>query len=164
LTPASHTANQAAVVATAFLAAEIVASLVLPDGRLQPLRYVGAACGVAALPLMFLPMFTLRRHGDVPAGDSYMRTTRVVERGLFRVVRHPQYVGYILLAATFAFVSQHPVTIALAVAALAGIARWTVGEEGALRDRFGAEYDAYAARVPRFNVVVGLFRLLRRRT
>ena len=55
----------------------------------------------------WVPMFTLRRHGRAPAGKSYMHATVVVERGPFALVRHPQYLGYMLFAATAALISRH---------------------------------------------------------
>lgn len=162
VTPGDRRTDPAAIAAALFLAAEMVSAIILDNGPVALLRYLGAACGLAALPLMFLPIFTLQRHGSVPPGASYMGTTETVERGLFAVVRHPQYTGYLLLAATFALTSQHPVTIGCAAAGAVSVARWGIREERALRERFGATYDAYARRVPRFNLVAGLIRYARR--
>ena len=56
--------------------------------------------GVLWLSALFgwLPVFTLRRHGRVPGGKAYVHTTRLVERGVYAIVRHPQYLAGVLLA------------------------------------------------------------------
>lgn len=116
----------------------------------------------ASAVLGVLPIHTLRRHGGVPKGRDYVHTTRLVDRGLYAVVRHPQYLGFILIAVGLSLVSQH-----WAVAVLGLIVAWTsylltVDEEHALLDRFGPAYEAYCRRVPRLDAATGLVRYLRR--
>lgn len=107
-------------------------------------------------------MFTLRRHGRAAAGKSYMHATVVVERGPFALVRHPQYLGYMLFAATAALISRHGAVVSLAVAAVVTFYLHTLEEERDCLRRFGEAYARYMERVPRFNVVVGAWRALRR--
>jgi protein-S-isoprenylcysteine O-methyltransferase Ste14 len=132
------------------------------SGEIRALRLMAVVTGVGCLPLIFLPMFTLKRHGEVPEGESYMATTRVVDRGLFGVVRHPQYLGYILMGITFALVSQRWYSVGLAALGSVFFLLHTRQEEGVLQDRFGPEYVDYMARVPALNLLSGLARALRR--
>jgi protein-S-isoprenylcysteine O-methyltransferase Ste14 len=109
-------------------------------------------------------MFTLRRHGRPPAGKSYMQATVVVQRGPFALVRHPQYLGYMLFAVTAALISRHWTVVALAAAAVAAFFAHALREERYCLERFGEAYARYMTRVPRFNALAGALRLLRRRS
>lgn len=148
--------------AGAAAAATIVASVLAGPGPVRGLRLLGGLLGMVSLPLAFWPFLTLHRHGRPAAGESYMATTAVVERGLYRVVRHPQYLAYLLFMAAFALLAQsRPVTVLAAVSALL-LHLTTLAEERECAARFGTAYRAYLGRVPRYNVVAGLLRLRRR--
>ena len=135
---------------------------VLGSGEIRVLRLVALITGVGSLPLIFLPMFTLKRYGEVDEGESYMATKRVVDRGLFSVIRHPQYLGYILMGVTFALISQRWYSVALAALGSLFFLLHTRQEEVFLREKFGLEYADYMARVQGLNLFVGVARALRR--
>jgi protein-S-isoprenylcysteine O-methyltransferase Ste14 len=135
-------------------------TVVLGEGSLRGLRVVGAIVGALALPLMFLPFATLKRYGDVGPGETYMATRQLVDRGLFAVVRHPQYLGYMHLALSFALLSQRWYAVVLALGACSFLYLHAVREESVLRKRLGLDYQTYAARVPRFNLALGLWRVI----
>ena len=107
-------------------------------------------------------MFTLRRHGRPPAGKSYMHATVVVRRGPFALLRHPQYLGYMLFAATAALIGRHWAVVGLAVAAVAAFYLHALAEERDCLGRFGEAYASYMKRVPRFNLIAGALLALRR--
>jgi protein-S-isoprenylcysteine O-methyltransferase Ste14 len=133
-------------------------TIFLGEGEVRIIRLFGALLGLFSLPLVFLPMFTLRRHGGVPRGESYMATRKVVDRGLLGVVRHPQYLGYLGLAASFALSSQRWFSVALALLVGGFFFVHARAEEAHLRESLGPAYTAYASRVPRFNILLGLYR------
>jgi len=144
--------------------ATLVADFVLERGTGGALRIVGV-CVVLLAPVFFVPpFFLLKKHGGVEPGQSYFCTTRVVDRGVYGVVRHPQYVGYSLLAIGFAMRTQHVVSWALAALAAAFFYLQARREDRFCAWQLGVDYAAYMARVPRFNFVLGLVRLLRRRS
>ena len=116
-----------------------------------------------AVVLGGLPFVQLRRHGAAPSGASYMATTAVAQRGLYAVVRHPQYLGYDFLVWGFAASRPHWATIIPAVVFTAAIARQARVEERYLIERFGEAYRAYRRTVPRFGLLTGLVRYVRRR-
>lgn len=143
----------------------MAATLAVLAGRLwlraQPwpgARWAALALLAASLPLFTLPFVHLGRYGESAPGDAYMQTTRVADRGIYGVVRHPQYLGYMLLAVGFALLSPHPLVLGAAAVAVAAFVAQAALEERALLDRFGPAYAAYRARVPRFNVLAGLWR------
>jgi protein-S-isoprenylcysteine O-methyltransferase Ste14 len=122
------------------------------------LQYLGVACLALALPLFVLPFLHLTRYGAPAPGQSFVHTTRVADRGLYSVVRHPQYLGYSLLVAGFALISPNAGSLTLALVAVVGFVMQAKVEERFLRVRMGSAYAAYAQRVPRFNVVRGMWR------
>jgi protein-S-isoprenylcysteine O-methyltransferase Ste14 len=86
----------------------------------------------------------LRAHPK-PSAEALLRTD-----GPYARMRHPIYAGLLLSASGVALLRARPEPL-LAVAVLAGLLNVKAAfEERLLRDRFGAAYDAYAARVPRF--------------
>jgi protein-S-isoprenylcysteine O-methyltransferase Ste14 len=75
----------------------------------------------------------------------------LVASGPFALVRNPLYVGNVMLWVGFALTARlvwlAPVILALLGAEYHAIVRW---EERLLESRFGEDYRAYAARVPRW--------------
>ena len=70
--------------------------------------------------------------------------------GAYARIRHPQYVAFVLIL--FGFLLQWPTLLTLLMfpVLLLMYARLAINEEAEMRQRFGAEFEAYAARTPRF--------------
>ena len=146
----------------ALLAAAVIgADQLLPRGAGAELKAVGVVVLVGAAVLMFVPFVQLPRMGGTPRGRPYFETAHIADRGLYGVVRHPQYLGYILLVLGFAALSQHLVTVSLAVLAVGFFLVQAMAEEKLLARRFGAAWNEYSARVPRLNILAGVIRWLR---
>lgn len=140
----------------------LVLSIVVGRGASAPLRAVGVAVLVLSIPLISLPFVLLARYGGVAPGAPYYDTTRVVERGPYAVVRHPQYLGYILLVLGFVLLSQHLLTVVLGLIAVGAITAHIGLEERWCERRLGDAYRGYMRRVPRLNLPLGVLRLIRR--
>jgi protein-S-isoprenylcysteine O-methyltransferase Ste14 len=91
-----------------------------------------------------------------------MDTTVVVDKGLYAIVRHPQYVGYILLFFGFVLLSQSGVTLVLAALGIFAMVTLAMQEERDCLEHFGGSYAAYRQRVPPFNFLLGVIQYLRR--
>ena len=142
--------------------AVIIADRVLQRGDMAYLHGIGVALLVIA-PVLFVPPFLLlHRHGGATPGTPYYATTRLVRRGPYAVVRHPQYLGYALLAAGFALLSQRVVTGCFAGVAIACFYLHSRREDSYCSEHLGEEYRRYEREVPAFNAVAGLWRLFRR--
>ncbi len=78
------------------------------------------------------------------------REGRLATTGAYARVRHPQYAGFVLIM--FGFLLQWPTLLTLAMFPVLVVmyARLARREEREVAARFGAEYAAYAARVPAF--------------
>jgi protein-S-isoprenylcysteine O-methyltransferase Ste14 len=116
---------------------------VLPDGLATALRGVGTIAVVLVVPAL-LGLGRALTASPVPREEGALATT-----GAYGLVRHPVYSLLMLGIGLLAVASGSWARVgfaALLVALLSGKARW---EEGLLRERF-PDYEAYAARVPRF--------------
>jgi len=111
----------------------------------------------------WLPIFTLKKWGGVPKGKQYVNTELLVERGLFAILRHPQYFAGILLGVGLSLVSQNWIVAALGCVIVVVLYLNTFDEESSNIDKFGEPYKQYMQRVPRLNFVLGILRLLRRK-
>ena len=149
----------------AWLASGAIVSLIvvtqfLPRGGNPVLRGAGVLVLLLAGVFIFWPFYLLAKYGG-KGGQTYMQASVVVDRGLYAITRHPQYLGYILLACGFALLSQHWVAALLAAVGATFFYLQAVKEEGYCLAQLGEPYEQYLRRVPRFNIVLGTVRLLR---
>jgi protein-S-isoprenylcysteine O-methyltransferase Ste14 len=150
----------------AWLASAVTVSFIiviqfLPRGDDPYLRGIGVFVLLLAGVFIFGPFYLLTKHGGQD-GKTYMQTRAVVDQGLYAITRHPQYLGYIFLACGFAALSQHWVAVLLAVVGATLFYLQAVREEGYCLAQLGEPYRQYLRRVPRFNIVLGIVRLLQR--
>lgn len=113
---------------------------------------------LGALLLGFASWLRLRIHRHFPtrilaglpevAPDRYPQD--LVTEGPFAVVRHPRYVQFLIALLGWSLFANHLALYAVLALWIPGIWLIAVLEERELRERFGAEYDAYCRRVPRF--------------
>ncbi|MGA9624656.1 MAG: isoprenylcysteine carboxylmethyltransferase family protein [Bryobacteraceae bacterium] len=88
--------------------------------------------------------------GGLPELAPESHPQPLLTEGIYSRIRHPRYVEALLVMASLALIANN----------LASYVNWIIGipsvllivriEERELGDRFGAEYEAYCARVPRF--------------
>ena len=147
----------------ALIALQLAASPFLYDqDALQALRAVGWAAWLVTCVFAWWPVVALRGGGGVAKGESYTQTTRLVDTGPYAIVRHPQYLSFILLSLSLALIVQHWLVIILGAFAIPLVYLRIVPEAERLNlRRFGEEYGRYAEKVPRLNLFAGLARLLR---
>jgi protein-S-isoprenylcysteine O-methyltransferase Ste14 len=119
----------------------------------EELVIVGFA--ILALGALFfvLSVFTLRRKG----------TSNIVDGGIYGVVRHPMYLGAMIMFFSHIFFGQNWI---VAISTIVGIVCCYLiilsGDERNI-EKFGDDYEAYMQKVPRMNLLLGLIRLLRRK-
>jgi protein-S-isoprenylcysteine O-methyltransferase Ste14 len=141
----------------------LLAAILVVGNRPAPLMR-GLSFGLLALAVVFggLPFLQLRRYGAAAAGGSYMATTTVARNGLYAIVRHPQLLGFDFLAWGLATSAPHWGTILPAIVFTAALSIQARAEEGHLLAKFGDAYRSYMRAVPRFGVLTGLVRYVRR--
>jgi protein-S-isoprenylcysteine O-methyltransferase Ste14 len=108
----------------------------------------------------WLPIFTFKKLGRVPKGKAYLHTTILVDRGVYAIVRHPQYLAGILIGLSLPLISQHWLVAVLGIIVIVINYVDTFNEEASNIVKFGDEYREYMQRVPRLNFLLGIYRLL----
>ena len=78
------------------------------------------------------------------------RRNALARTGPYARIRHPQYVAFVLILLGFLLQWPTLLTLLMFPVLLVMYARLGVTEEAEMRKRFGAEFEAYAARTPRF--------------
>lgn len=87
------------------------------------------------------------------AGDADVeRASELVTRGAFAVSRNPMYLGWSAGVVGTAVLCRSAWLAATAAVAIRMLHREVRAEEVRLAERFGVEYSAYRARVPRYLV------------
>jgi protein-S-isoprenylcysteine O-methyltransferase Ste14 len=128
----------------------------------QALFILGVVVVGVGILLIILAMATLRRKGNLQQGGDFTATTVVVTRGVYSVVRHPLYLGWLLTYPAAMLVSQHWLIVILGVLGIVSIDQITRMADEQLLEKFGVEYQTYMQQVPRLNILLGIVRQLRR--
>lgn len=111
----------------------------------------------------WLPVITFRRRGGVAKGESYMKTTTLVDTGIYAIVRHPQGgTAWLLINLGVMLIAQHWTSVVLGLASMGLVYPDTFKADQSCSEKFGNEYERYMERVPRVNLVAGIVRLVRR--
>jgi methanethiol S-methyltransferase len=85
-----------------------------------------------------------------PVLFAAQRAGRLATTGPYARIRHPQYAGFVLILTGFLVQWPTILTLAMYPVLIWMYLRLARTEEREARARFGAEYDAWAARVPAF--------------
>ncbi len=83
------------------------------------------------------------------------RENRLATAGPYARIRHPQYAGFVLIMTGFLLQWPTLVTLAMYPILVFMYVRLALREEREARAQFGAEYERYAARTPRFLPRIG---------
>jgi len=114
--------------------------------------------------LVMAPILMFPRRGGVPKGKSFVNTTRIVDTGIYTVVRHPQYTGgiYAIFLTTLLWY-PHWLFAFLGAGGTVLMVLSTKEEDKRLIEKFGDEYRNYMEKVPMMNIFMGIVRHFQRR-
>jgi protein-S-isoprenylcysteine O-methyltransferase Ste14 len=144
--------------------AQIVLAFFLRRPGSEALEWAGWICLWVSAIFGMLPVITFRRKGGVAEGESYMKTTVLVDTGIYAIVRHPQGgTAWLLINLGVMLIAQHWSSVVLGLVSLVLVYVDTFKADRYCIEKFGDEYKRYMGRVPRVNFVVGIIRLVRRR-
>jgi protein-S-isoprenylcysteine O-methyltransferase Ste14 len=113
-----------------------------PDG--DSIRWFGVALLAAGGALRLWPVFVLGRRFSGLVAIQPGHT--LVTTGLYRVVRHPSYLGLLVNSLGWTLVFRSGVGVLLTALLISLLVARIRAEEALLRTQFGGEYDAYCAR------------------
>ncbi|HET8563010.1 MAG TPA: isoprenylcysteine carboxylmethyltransferase family protein [Candidatus Binatia bacterium] len=115
--------------------------------RLLIILGVGFAVFGQSFRLMTIGWEYIHRGGK----DGTVYAQRLVQRGMYGITRNPMYVGNSLIAIGMTLATCSPVAYGLIIPFFLFVYHAIVSvEEHYLRNKFGAEHEAYCARVNRF--------------
>ena len=111
------------------------------------IRWLGVALVAVGGTLRLVTVFILgnRFSGLV----AIQRGHQLVTTGLYGVIRHPSYLGALLLLFGWGLAFRSVIGVLLGVMLIPPIVARMNAEEGLLRSQFGSEYDSYRARTSR---------------
>ena len=123
---------------------------------------IGWMVWVFGMVLVMAPIVMFPRCGGVPKGKSFVNTTRIVNTGIYSVIRHPQYTGgiYAIFIPTLLWY-PHWIFFILGLAGTILTYYSIKTEDKLLIEKFGHEYAVYIEKVPAMNFVAGIYRSLR---
>lgn len=155
------------VVLTSVGAVSLIAQIALcfffyNSAGLDGLLYAGWAVVALGVILIMLPRHPLEKKGGAPEGERWLHTTVVVDSGVYGIVRHPMYLGMMLVVVALILISQHWLSLICAVVLIGLLYDAMLQEEKGNVEKFGEDYKRYMQNVPRMNLLVGIIRLVRR--
>jgi protein-S-isoprenylcysteine O-methyltransferase Ste14 len=129
-----------------------------------PLLIIGGVVWLVGMILVMAPIIMFPRRGGVAKGKSFVETTKLVDSGIYAVVRHPQYTGGILaIFLTTLLWYPHWLFGVLGAAGAVVVYLGCREEDKYLIEKFGKDYKKYMQRVPQMNFFLGIVRLRRSR-
>jgi protein-S-isoprenylcysteine O-methyltransferase Ste14 len=146
-----------------FISQIIVGIYLLSDvSQIKILAYIGVGLYVfSGLIFGMLPTFEFRKKGGVKKGKSYIHTTKLVDTGIYSIVRHPQYVTFMMFGIAGMLLFQHWIVICLGIPIIPLIYIDLIHADKEGIKKFGKNYKRYMQKVPRANFVIGIIRNLR---
>ena len=152
-------------ISTVLFISQIIIGIYLLSGvsQIEILAYIGAGVYVfSGLVFGMLPVMEFRKKGKVRKGKSYIYTTELVDTGIYSIVRHPQYVTFILWAIAGMLLFQHWIIILMGIPIIPLTYIDFIKADKDAIEKFGDEYKAYIRKVPRANFLLGIIRRLRK--
>jgi protein-S-isoprenylcysteine O-methyltransferase Ste14 len=148
-------------VAGALTVAQIILAFLLHRSRSEALAWAGWISLWTSSIFGVLPIIVLRSKGGVAKGETYTKTTVLVDRSIYAVVRHPQNgTAWLLINLGIALIAQHWSSWVLGLTSMALAYVDTFRADQQCIDKFGEPYRQYMRRVPRVNFVRGFLRLV----
>lgn len=147
-----------------FPANPLVLTGILDVESYLPLFVIGCFVWAFGMALVMAPIIIFPKRGSVPKGKSFVHTTRLVDTGIYSMIRHPQYTGgiYSIFITTLLWY-PHWLFAILGALGILVIYLSTIEEDKRLIKKFGSDYLNYADKVPKMNIFIGIIRVLQSR-
>ena len=148
-------------IASVLTVAQIALAFFLYNHDSEALQWVGWICLWTAGIFGILPIITFRRKGGVPEGESYTKTTVLVDTGIYAIVRHPQNgTAWLLINLGVLLIARHWTSFFLGLSSMVLVYADTYKADQYCIEKFGDAYNRYVERVPRVNFAAGIIRLV----
>ncbi len=150
-------------IASLLLVTSIILMLrfVKQPGNNITLHYAGWITWAAGMVCLFWPGVMLGKQ-RVQSSESESDSPELIDTGIYGVVRHPQYLGWLLMYVVTMLFGQHWANLALGGVGIVCLVLYIRVEDRRLVEEFGEVYERYMERVPSLNVVWGVIRRLKK--
>ena len=122
----------------------LVISVILLSANLAKLLCAGV---ILAIGIVFL----------LWSSGSRKRGQALVQSGPYAFVRHPEFLGHILIIFALIVISQHWISPIVGTILIVPLYVAMIEEEGRNVEKFGKAYRDYMRRVPRINLITATF-------
>ena len=143
-----------------FVGLIVVCVLYYNWSNVDSILYLGWSIFFISLVLMSIMRREFIKKGE-SKGGRWLNTTKVVDTGIYSIIRHPQYLSFILVIIALILISHHWLSPILGIPIICYLYWCMKWEEQGNIEKFGEEYRKYMERVPRANFIVGMIRLAR---
>jgi len=148
-----------------FPANPLVLTGILEVESYLPLTIIGFIIWAFGMVLVMAPIIIFPRKGGISKGKSYVNTTKLVDSGIYAVVRHPQYTGGVFsIFITTMLLYPHWLFGLLGAVGIIIIYMGCREEDQRLIKKFGDDYKIYMKRVSGINIFAGIMRLITNRS
>jgi protein-S-isoprenylcysteine O-methyltransferase Ste14 len=124
--------------------------------RIRPLVCIGYVFFIPAAVFVISSFISLKHKGKPKSGWEH--TTKLIEGSLYRIVRHPLYLGGALFTIGIVFRVQSIPFIIFGLVAIFCFWMASKKEDEFNIKKFGDDYKEYMAKVPMWNAIRGLKR------
>jgi protein-S-isoprenylcysteine O-methyltransferase Ste14 len=131
--------------------------LIFKSLNIKSLQYIGYITFAPAAFFVVFSFISLIRFGKTKSGWEH--TTKVIDRNVFKIVRHPLYLGGAIFSIGFILVVQSIFTLILTLICIFCFFIASRLEDNYNLKKFGSSYKEYMKKVPRWNFISGLIRL-----
>ena len=87
----------------------------------------------------------------------------LVESGMYAFVRHPEFLGHILIIFALVIISQHWINFIVGAILIVLLCLAMIEEEKRNIEKFGDAYRDYMKRVPRINLIAGIIKQIHKK-
>ena len=129
------------------------------SANILALLYLG--CSILVLGFTFLLWSSQARKKGNLQGD--INKNFLVESGMYAFVRHPGFLGHMLIISALVIISQNWISLSIGIMLIILLYLAITEEEKRNIEKFGDKYKDYMRRVPRINLLIGFARWLRRK-
>ncbi|RJX16325.1 isoprenylcysteine carboxylmethyltransferase family protein [Candidatus Bathyarchaeota archaeon] len=145
---------------TLYLSLILLTTLFYNSANLQIMLYAGWLLLVLGAIILFASVKS-RKKGYVT--EKGIKKEILVDTGIYAYVRHPEYLGHMLIIFSLIFMAQYWINIVVGSTLIALLFFAIMEEEKRNIRKFGEAYKNYMKNVPRMNLFAGIFKQLTRK-
>ena len=124
---------------------------------IRPLLYIGYAVIILGIAFVIPSFISLKHKGKPESG--WEQTSVLIDSGVYRIVRHPLYLGSAIATLGIMLVIQSVPSTILGLVAIFCFWMASKKEDAFNIDKFGDAYQEYMKKVPMWNVFRRIFQI-----